>query len=130
MIVDASALLAIVLSEPEQEAFATLLFENRDSLNISPINMWEVTTRVEVLSDMDVKRRWEDTTSMFDFRLCVIGVPILELAIDAHRRFGRGRHRAGLNMGDCFAYALAMSRGEPLLFKGDDFIHTDVKRAL
>jgi ribonuclease VapC len=49
-----------------------------------------------------------------------------ERATYAWRRFGKGRHRAGLNFGDCFAYALAKSTGEPLLFKGDDFIHTDI----
>ncbi len=49
-----------------------------------------------------------------------------EAARIAYRRFGRGRHRAGLNFGDCFAYALAAVSGQPLLFKGDDFSHTDV----
>jgi ribonuclease VapC len=53
-----------------------------------------------------------------------------EIAIDAFRRFGKCRHPAGLNTGDCFSYALAMSTGDPLLFKGDDFIHTDVRSAL
>ncbi len=53
-----------------------------------------------------------------------------ELAIDAFRRFGKGRHRAALNIGDCFAYALAKSTGEPLLFKGRDFMHTDINPAL
>ena len=52
-----------------------------------------------------------------------------ELARSAWRRFGRGRHRAGLNFGDCFAYALAVDTGEPLLFKGDDFNKTDVQSA-
>jgi ribonuclease VapC len=53
-----------------------------------------------------------------------------EIAVDAFRRFGRGRHRAGLNIGDCFAYALAAATGHELLFKGNDFIHTDVRPAL
>jgi ribonuclease VapC len=52
------------------------------------------------------------------------------LARDAWRRFGKGRHPAGLNLGDCFAYALAKSRDEPLLFKGEDFARTDVKAAI
>ncbi len=52
------------------------------------------------------------------------------LALDAFRRYGKGRHRAGLNMGDCFSYALAKATGLPLLFKGDDFVHTDVKPAV
>jgi ribonuclease VapC len=49
-----------------------------------------------------------------------------KLACSAFSRFGKGRHRAGLNYGDCFSYALAISTGEPLLFKGDDFVHTDI----
>ncbi len=53
-----------------------------------------------------------------------------EIAIEAFRRFGRGRHRAGLNIGDCFSYALAKATDQPLLFKGDDFVHTDVRPAL
>ena len=53
-----------------------------------------------------------------------------KLAIDAFRRFGKGRHPAGLNYGDCFSYALAKATGEPLLFKGDDFSLTDIKRAV
>ena len=52
-----------------------------------------------------------------------------EIAIDGFRRFGKGRHPAGLNIGDCFSYALAIATGHPLLFKGDDFIHTDVRSA-
>ena len=53
-----------------------------------------------------------------------------EIAVEAFRRFGRGRHPARLNIGDCFAYALAKRRGEPLLFKGDDFAQTDIEPAL
>ena len=52
-----------------------------------------------------------------------------EIAADAYYRYGRGRHVAGLNYGDCFSYALAMHTNEPLLFKGDDFVHTDVRSA-
>jgi ribonuclease VapC len=52
------------------------------------------------------------------------------LALEGWRRFGKGRHPAGLNLGDCFAYALAKARGEPLLFKGNDFAQTDVKAAI
>jgi ribonuclease VapC len=54
----------------------------------------------------------------------------LELARDAYRRYGKGYHRAALNFGDCCAYALAAASGEPLLFKGDDFTHTDIRKVL
>ncbi len=53
-----------------------------------------------------------------------------EIAVDAFRRYGRGRHPAGLNIGDCFSYALAKATGQPLLFKGEDFSQTDVRKAL
>ncbi len=58
------------------------------------------------------------------------GAEHLDLAIEAFRRFGKGRHPAGLNFGDCFCYALAKATGEPLLFKGDGFSQTDIRRAL
>jgi ribonuclease VapC len=58
--------------------------------------------------------------------LVAVGVDQVEAARVAYRRFGKGRHRAGLNFGDCFAYALARASGQPLLFKGDDFTHTDI----
>ena len=62
----------------------------------------------------------------------IVGVTLqqVEIAIDAFRRVGRGRHRARLNIGDCFAYALAIATDHSLLFKGDDFIHTDIRSAL
>jgi len=65
-----------------------------------------------------------------DIEAAPFGAGQVEIAVDAFRRFGKGRHPAGLNFGDCFSYALAKATGEPLLFKGDDFIHTDVTAAL
>ena len=59
-----------------------------------------------------------------------LSVDHTSLAIDTFRRFRKGRHPAGLNFGDCFSYALARATGEPLLFKGDDFLQTDIKRAV
>ena len=86
---------------------------------------------------MILSRRGE--TGLADFRAFYARAAIrtagfeseqLDVAIDAFRRFGRGRHVAGLNFGDCFSYALAKATGEPLLFKGDDFARTDVRRAV
>lgn len=65
----------------------------------------------------------------FDIRLVDIGAAEADAAIDAHQRFGKGRHVARLNMGDCFAYACAKLHADLILFKGEDFIHTDLKDA-
>ena len=73
-------------------------------------------------------RDLRDFCARGDVETAAFGPEHLDLAIDAFRRFGKGRHPAGLNLGDCFSYALAMATGEPLLFKGDDFSRTDVKR--
>jgi ribonuclease VapC len=62
--------------------------------------------------------------------IAAVDAELARLAADAFARFGKGRHRAGLNYGDCFAYALAKARRAPLLFKGDDFVHTDIEPAL
>ncbi len=70
-----------------------------------------------------------DFCARSEVEIVAFGPEHLDLAIDAFRRYGKGRHPAGLNFGDCFSYALAKATGEPLLFKGDDFSQTDIKRA-
>ena len=125
---DASALLAILLGEPEQEHFIEMLaLANR--------RMVSATTVVEcglVLTS----RRGEGGVSRLNSLLHEARIEIAAVdseqarsAIDAFRRFGKGRHPAGLNLGDCFAYALAAATGEPLLYKGDDFAKTDIAAA-
>jgi ribonuclease VapC len=71
----------------------------------------------------------EAFVSRFSVQLIPITAEIGTLAVDASRRYGRGRHKADLNFGDCFAYACARERGVPLLFKGEDFVHTDIEAA-
>ena len=73
--------------------------------------------------------RLEAFLAKWDFEVVALDDEMGRLAFDAYRRFGKGRHAARLNMGDCAAYALAKARGWPLLFKGDDFSQTDVERA-
>src|SRR5690349_3023108 len=128
MIIDSSALVAILLKEPEQTAFIAAITADRTRLCGAP-------TLVET-GMVIVSRRGEAGLAelrAFYQRAAIqtagFGPELVELAVEAFRRFGRGRHPAGLNFGDCISYALAKATGEPLLFKGDDFSQTDIRRA-
>ncbi len=129
MVVDSSALIAILRGEPEEPAF-------RNVIRTAPNRLLGAPTRVEA-SMVALGRRGEPGLEQMQAlieRLELEVVPFSDdqakLAIEAFRRFGKGRHPAGLNYGDCFSYALAKATGEPLLFKGDDFSQTDIKRAV
>ena len=127
MVVDSSALVAILLGEPEGDALAVALAAAEMPVICAPnwLEAMMVTTvrlgRPGVLALAELL----DAASV---RIEPADAGLAETAFDAWLRFGKGRHRAGLNFGDCFAYALAIRRGEALLFKGDDFAHTDVRR--
>ncbi len=125
--VDTSALVAIVLGEPELERFAGVM--SRQPCVASAASVTEAALVVETRQGPDAV---EDLRRLLD-RAGVEVVPVdAELAWAAHaawRRFGKGRHPAGLNFGDCFSYALARSRAVPLLFKGEDFTQTDISAA-
>jgi ribonuclease VapC len=129
MVVDTSALVAILFGEPDAGRFARALGD-------APVRLLSAVTRVELSFVIEGRK---GHTGRADLELllrdgCFDIVSVTpqqaEIAIDAFLRFGRGRHRAGLNIGDCFAYALAAATDHPLLFKGDDFIHTDIRPAL
>ncbi|WP_337846744.1 type II toxin-antitoxin system VapC family toxin [Sphingomonas sp.] len=128
MIVDTSAIMAIALLEPEAEAFMTRL-GSADTPRISAGSWIELS--------VVVLRRHPEKADLVDrimqrFGITVEPVTIAQgrIAREAYARFGQvSRHPAHLNFGDCFAYALARSTGQPLLFKGDDFIHTDITPA-
>lgn len=126
MIVDASAILAILKNEPEEEIFLRAL-ALADVKQISPVNWHEAAVNLERTGDFE-------SLETFVGRARIVITPIDEsqarLAHQAWRRFGKGRHPARLNLGDCFAYALAKSTGEPLLFKGGDFDKMDVLAAV
>jgi ribonuclease VapC len=129
VIVDSSALLAILFQEPEASEFAVLLLSSNNH-RISAVNWLEAAINAD--------RRGDETTAGVFETLCDrlrIGIEPVRtehawLARSAYATFGRGRHPARLNLGDCFAYALAKATGEPLLFKGEDFRATDVTPAL
>jgi ribonuclease VapC len=128
MTVDTSAVLAILLDEAERIEFVSLL-EQAPRRLISTVSVLEAAMVLE-------GRKGEDAGSDLDLFLQRASIETvafdeeqLRAARTAFRRFGKGRHTAGLNFGDCAAYALARWSGEPLLFKGTDFAATDIARA-
>jgi ribonuclease VapC len=128
MFVDASAIIAIIIGEPERLAFETRL-EQADRIYTSPLAIYEAVmgvARVRKLSIVDAQSALDRFVSDVSAELVPITPEIGRAAINAFERFGRGRDPARLNMGDCFAYACARSLGVPLLFKGDDFSQTDI----
>jgi ribonuclease VapC len=129
MVLDSSAILAILFKEPERDAFATALADAGQRL-VSAVNALESAVVVSA-------RKGPSGARELDLLLHHAGVVVvsftedhLRLAREAWERYGKGRHPAALNLGDCCAYALSRHSGEPLLFKGDDFSHTDVVPAL
>jgi len=130
MIVDASAVLAMLLKEPEEHAFADLIGECADEVAISPVNYLEVALRVDRGNTPELSQALDPLLFHLGIGLASVGPEQARLAREAYQRFGKGKHEAKLNLGDCFAYALARARSEPLLFKGDDFRFTDVEAAV
>jgi len=129
VILDTSALVAIFFGEPEQEDFVRRI-QAAEDCRISVVNHLELFMVIE-------HRLGAESSRQIDFFLdrAQIGVePVTleqgRLARQAFLDYGKARHPAGLNFGDCFAYALARVTGQPLLFKGDDFAATDLVNAL
>jgi ribonuclease VapC len=130
MIVDASALIAILRDEPEAAACAKAI-EAAPHRRISAANYVEAAIVIDGSRDPIASRRLDDLMSEAKLVIEPVSEAQARIARDAYRDFGRGSgHPARLNFGDCFAYALARATGEPLLFKGDDFAHTDIASAL
>ncbi|PRH88778.1 VapC toxin family PIN domain ribonuclease [Labrys okinawensis] len=125
MILDTSAVVAILYREPEAAAYVRLIHD-ADICRISVASYVELSMIIENQLGSEGMRQAE----AFFRRAGIVVEPVTidqgELARQAFLDFGRGRHKAGLNFGDCFSYALAKAMGEPLLFKGDDFSQTDI----
>ena len=126
MVIDSSAIVAILLVEADRERFTNLILE-AETRAISAANVLESGIVLE-------SRRGEAAGHEFDLFLNQAGVDVvsvdaeqIEIARMAWRRYGKGRHPAALNFGDCFAYALAKVLDEPLLSKGTDFARTDIQ---
>jgi ribonuclease VapC len=125
MVIDTSAILAILQGEGERRIFLEAI-EAADSIRISVASFVETSIVIESRYGAEGLRDLDRFISRANIEQIPVDAEQGQLARSAFSRFGKGRHRAGLNFGDCFSYATAISLGEPLLCKGDDFIHTDV----
>lgn len=126
MIIDTSAVIAILRNEPEAEGFASAI-EHADRRRISAANFLEAAVVIDSDRDPVASRCFDDFIREAKLEIEPVTGVHAAVAREAYRRFGKGGgHPAQLNFGDCFAYALAQANGESLLFKGDDFIHTDI----
>ncbi|BCB18901.1 type II toxin-antitoxin system VapC family toxin [Bosea sp. ANAM02] len=127
IVVDTSAVVAIITLEAEADAFAATMSSATRRIMTS-VNLLEARLVLSFTKNMPL-----ETVPDFVAREGVEIIPfdgaLSDLAFEAYGRYGKGRHQARLNMGDCAAYALAKSRGWPLLYKGDDFSGTDIERA-
>jgi ribonuclease VapC len=128
MVLDTSALLALLLDEPEAEEFRELV--ERDPTRLASAGtVLETALVIEARKGEAGGRELDALLQKAEIDVVPVDSEQIAAARRAYRRFGKGHHRAGLNFGDVFAYALTRTSGEPLLFKGDDFANTDVPRA-
>jgi ribonuclease VapC len=128
VILDSSAVVAVLRDEPEAFVMAKAM-SLAEVCAISAVSYLEAAIVIDNGRDPIASRRFDDFFREASIVIEPATVNQAKIARDAYRDFGKGRHRAGLNFGDCFAYALAKEKGESLLFKGDDFCHTDVEPA-
>jgi ribonuclease VapC len=125
MVLDTSALLAVLLNEPDAEPL-------RRAIEADPVRLLSAANLVETAIVIEARvgeaggRELDLLLHKAAIEVVAVDAAQADLARHAYREFGKGRHVASLNYGDCFAYALSHSSGEPLLFKGDDFSKTDV----
>lgn len=130
MIIDSSAIVAILKTEDDADVYAQALDSAGDGAWMSAATYVEISMVTDPLS-VGVARSFAELMQESTIELLPFTPAQAHIARAAYRRYGRGSgHRARLNFGDCFSYALATERSEPLLFKGDDFSHTDVRSAL
>lgn len=127
LVVDTSAIVAIVMEEPEAADFIAALASARTRI-LTSVNLLEAQIVLTFGKGMPAATA-EVLVARENIEIIPFDEDLSNLALDAYRRYGKGRHPAKLNMGDCAAYALARSRGWPLLYKGEDFAQTDIERA-
>jgi ribonuclease VapC len=128
VILDSSAVVAVLRAEPEAPEIVRTM-DGAETCSISVVSYVEAAIVIDSSRDPIASRRFDDFFREAEIVLEPVTRRQAEIAREAYRDFGKGRHRAGLNFGDCFAYALAKSLNEPLLFKGNDFRHTDIQPA-
>jgi ribonuclease VapC len=130
MILDSSALIAILRAEPEALDFAKAIAA-AETRRISAVSYVETAAVIDSAGDAVASRQLDELLEEAGVAIEPVTVEQARLARAAYRDFGKGSgHRAKLNFGDCFSYALAKALREPLLYKGDDFTHTDARSAL
>lgn len=131
MFVDASALTTILAGEPDAPALVARLQQARQRLT-SPLAIWETTIALARILDLplpEAQQAVRDYLALASIQVVAVSPKVADGAIEAFDRYGKGRHPAGLNFGDCFAYACARSYRMPLLFKGNEFALTDISAA-
>lgn len=129
--VDASALIAIIAGEPDADRLSDTLEKNEPRL-CSAVSVWETVAglcRSYAFTTTAAQAHVQRFLKTAEMRIVPVGERELEIAMDAYTRFGKGRHRAALNMGDCFAYACAKANHAGLVFKSEDFGRTDIDPA-
>jgi len=130
MIVDSSTLIAILRGEPEAEAFAAAM-EKAASLRMSAGTLFEASMVADRFRDPKLSARFDEIVEVPKMAIEPVTVEQARIARQAYRDYGKGSgHPANLNFGDCFSYALARDKREPILYKGDDFVHTDLRPAV
>jgi len=126
MIVDTSAIIALMREEPQTSWIVPILSKNFGALKMSTANYIEAAIVIDANKDEVLSERLDATIAHFGIDLVSVSPHHVRVARSAYRAYGKGNHNARLNFGDCFAYALAKTTGEPLLFKGEDFHQTDI----
>ncbi len=129
MVIDSSAIIAILLDESEAEAFA-IAIQNDSMRFLSAASLLETAMVIESRHGLDGGQKLDEFVSTANLQIKAVTATQAEIARTAFRSYGKGRHRASLNFGDCFACALAKSLDESLLFKGNDFTETDIQPAV
>ena len=128
MVIDTSALLAIFLAEAERKPFLDQIIQ-AEARQISAANLLETGIVLEAKRGEAAGREFDLFVVRAKLQIVPVDAEQVEIARSAWRKYGKGRHPAGLNFGNCFAYALAKVSGEPLLAKGEDFSQTDIQLA-
>lgn len=129
MVIDSSALIAVLLGEPDAEVFSEAI-ANAPKRLVSAFSALETSIVIESKKGEPGGRELDLLIHKARIEIVPVNEEQFELARRAWRDFGKGRHPAGLNIGDCCSYALSKYSGEPLLYKGEDFSKTDIQSAL
>ncbi len=129
MILNTSALVSLLREEPESARFVPAMARSVTRLKMSTANYLEAGIVIDRNDSVALGERLDAVLDYWEVELVPVSFHHARLARAAYRRYGKGRHAAGLNYGDCLAYALATATREPLLYKGGDFSRTDIKPA-